>query len=99
MTDVWRAEPGTIRVSHSSNPPYIRKPPYKPGTMSSENSIAGEQTKEKRVVAKVPSLRQGDLDLVNDHEISSFYGSSVTKSYRLKSELIARHLSDIGMGK
>lgn len=57
------------------------------------------EAKNKMLVTKVPSVRQGELGLVNDHEISQFYGDSVTESYRLKSELIASHLTEIGMGK
>lgn len=57
------------------------------------------ETKSKVLVTKVPSARQGGLGLMDDRDIAKFYGNSVTESYRLKSELIASHLADIGMGK
>lgn len=52
-----------------------------------------------KVPTKAPSLRQGDFDVVDDQEASNFYGSSVSETYRLKSELVAQHLAEIGMGK
>lgn len=57
------------------------------------------ESKKKVIVSKVPSIRQGELGLVDDNEVSNFYGNSVTESYRLKSELIASHLTGIGMGR
>ncbi|KAJ4390985.1 hypothetical protein N0V93_004584 [Gnomoniopsis smithogilvyi] len=53
----------------------------------------------KDIVTKPPSIHEGQLGLVDDYEVSNFYGNSVTKSYRLKSELIANHMTEIGMGK
>lgn len=73
-------------------------PPYQRGKVSSE-LIVRDEVKNMGIVTKAPSVRQGELGLVTDQEISNFYGSSVTKSYRLKSELVASHLSKIGMGK
>lgn len=61
--------------------------------------IENKSNPGKVLVTKMPSVRQGELDLVTDLEISQFYGNSVTESYRLKSELIASHLAKIGMGK
>ena len=43
-----------------------------------------------------PSIRQGDNE---DPAIRDFYGGAVSEAYRLKSELVAQHLADIGMGK
>lgn len=54
------------------------------------------------MTTKEPSLQNGDLGVVvedNDQEASDFYGSSVSETYRLKSELVAKHLQEIGMGK
>jgi hypothetical protein len=64
--------------------------------MSSEIS---DDSKAKEVPMKAPSLRHGDLGVVDDQEASNFYGSSVSDTYRLKSELVAQHLAGIGMGK
>lgn len=35
----------------------------------------------------------------DDPAIRDFYGDVVSEAYRLKSELVAQHLTDIGMGK
>ncbi|KAF7534142.1 hypothetical protein G7054_g6467 [Neopestalotiopsis clavispora] len=50
-------------------------------------------------VPTAPSYHRGSIEVTDDKEISSFYGSAVSESYRLKSELIAEHLLGIGMGK
>lgn len=65
-------------------------------TMSSEKS---EESKGKDVLTREPSVGHGELGVVDDQEVSDFYGSSVSESYRLKSELVAQHLAEIGMGK
>ncbi|KAL1857587.1 hypothetical protein Daus18300_010227 [Diaporthe australafricana] len=64
--------------------------------MSSEK---GEDTKGKEVLTREPSVGNGQLGVVDDQEVSDFYGSSVSDTYRLKSELVAQHLAEIGMGK
>lgn len=64
------------------------------------SSAVSDDSKAKEVPLKEPSLRHGDLDVVvDDQEASNFYGSSVSETYRLKSELVAHHLAEIGMGK
>ncbi|KAJ5326257.1 uncharacterized protein N7506_009359 [Penicillium brevicompactum] len=40
----------------------------------------------------------GKLTNIDDLEVDTFYGSSTTKAYRLKSELIGKCMEDIGMG-
>lgn len=64
--------------------------------MASEKS---EESKGKEVLTREPSLGHGELGVVDDQEVSDFYGSSVSDTYRLKSELVAQHLAEIGMGK
>lgn len=64
--------------------------------MSSEKS---EDSKGKEVLTREPSVGNGELGVVDDQEVSDFYGSSISDSYRLKSELVAKHLAEIGMGK
>lgn len=71
----------------------------KSNNMSPDSVASGGEIKTKEVITNAPSLRHGELGLVNDPGISDFYGNSVTESYRLKSELIASHLTEIGMGK
>lgn len=65
-------------------------------TMSSEKS---EDSKSKELLTRQPSVGNGELGVVDDQEVSDFYGDSVSDSYRLKSELVAQHLAEIGMGK
>lgn len=64
--------------------------------MSSEK---GDDAKGKEVLASEPSVGNGQLGVVDDQEVSDFYGNSVSDTYRLKSELVAQHLAEIGMGK
>ena len=45
-----------------------------------------------------PSVHRGDLR-DEDAAIRDFYGDAVSETYRLKSELVAEHLAEIGMGK
>lgn len=40
----------------------------------------------------------GKVTNIDDVEVDTFYGSSTTKAYRLKSELIGKCMEDIGMG-
>lgn len=38
------------------------------------------------------------LTTIDDYEVEDFYGSSTTKAYRLKSELVGKCMEEIGMG-
>lgn len=62
-------------------------------------SAASGNTASKKAPAEASSVRHGEVDLVDDKDVSSFYGSAVSDSYRLKSELVAAHLTQIGMGR
>lgn len=49
---------------------------------------------------KATSVRRGELvEDIDDPVVSEFYGGAVSETYRLKSELVERHLAEIGMGK
>ncbi|PSR82631.1 sugar transporter [Coniella lustricola] len=75
---------------------------YSPASDHSNMSAKPDLTPELKgsdVSAEAPSIRHGDLDTLDDAEVSEFYGSAVTESYRLKSELVASHLGEIGMGR
>lgn len=65
----------------------------------SEKSVLNEDLKGQEAPAKAASVRDGELGVIDDAELSSFYGSAVSETYRLKSELVAQHLAEIGMGK
>lgn len=45
------------------------------------------------------SVGPGKTLVVEDAGVRDFYSSAVNESYRLKSELIAEHLSEIGTGR
>lgn len=47
------------------------------------------------------SVQQGLSKAVveTDTAIQDFYGDSINEAYRLKSELVAKHISEIGQGK
>ncbi|CAG8060252.1 unnamed protein product [Penicillium salamii] len=40
----------------------------------------------------------GKLATIDDLEVDTFYGSSTTRAYRMKSELVGKCMEDIGMG-
>lgn len=67
----------------------------------SEKSVISDEAKGAEVPAgKATSIRHGELaNVVDDTAVSDFYGSAVSEAYRLKSELVAKHLAEIGMGK
>lgn len=66
----------------------------------SEKSVISDEPKGAEVpAAKATSIRHGQLDEIDDQAVSDFYGGAVSEAYRLKSELVAKHLAEIGMGK
>lgn len=62
-------------------------------------SATSLDSKVKDVPTTAASIRHGELAVAEDHEVSDFYDNSVSKAYRLKSELVAAHLAEIGMGR
>lgn len=66
----------------------------------SEKSVISNEAKGAEVPAgKATSIQHGELDAIDDKEVSDFYSGAVSEAYRLKSELVAKHLAEIGMGK
>lgn len=67
----------------------------------SENTVTNDEKQGAEVPAhKAASVRHGELvEDIDDPVASEFYGGAVSETYRLKSELVARHLAGIGMGK
>lgn len=67
----------------------------------SEKSVISNKAKGPEVpVGKAASIRHGELaEDIDDPEVSDFYDGAVSQAYRLKSELVAKHLAEIGMGK
>lgn len=45
------------------------------------------------------SVQHGEADSDADSALRDFYTGAVNENYRMKSELIAKHLGEIGMGK
>jgi len=45
------------------------------------------------------TVEEGRVDTLDDKINRDFYGSSLSDTYRMKSELIAKHLQEIGMGR
>ncbi|KAK7729490.1 hypothetical protein SLS57_001976 [Botryosphaeria dothidea] len=68
--------------------------------MSSED-IKDEKTREptSNALSKTASYGEGVVQAIDDPAVRDFYGNSVSDSYRLKSELVSKHLAEIGMGK
>lgn len=59
-----------------------------------ENNLTMDST-ECKSDSSPASIQLAD----EDSAIRDFYGSAISQSYRLKSELVAEHLAKIGMGK
>lgn len=60
-----------------------------------DNSLTMDST-ERKSDSSPASIQLADEE---DSAIRDFYGSAISQSYRLKSELVAEHLAKIGMGK
>ncbi|KAK1657938.1 major facilitator superfamily transporter [Colletotrichum godetiae] len=65
----------------------------------SEKSVAKDATESGLRQTASGSVIQGDASSVGDSVLRDFYTGAVNENYRLKSELIAKHLGEIGMGK
>jgi hypothetical protein len=63
--------------------------PTKNATSNVDQRSSNDDTQS--TISERPRGTDADTDL--------FYGASVADSYRLKSELVAKHLSEIGFGK
>lgn len=68
--------------------------------MSSED-IKDEKGHEPTAatLAKSSSYGEGVVQAIDDPTVRDFYGNCLSDSYRLKSELVSKHLTEIGMGK
>ncbi|KAH8895657.1 hexose transporter [Thozetella sp. PMI_491] len=67
---------------------------------SGKGSPKGAESTDLAPVPTTGSVTQGAVDIVHDDpSVRDFYHDAVTESYRLKSELVAQHLAEIGMGK
>ncbi|KAI5919361.1 major facilitator superfamily domain-containing protein [Camillea tinctor] len=75
--------------------------------MSSCGESKGDNASQKTsgmAIEKTPShaasvLQEGETKIVGDEAIHDFYAGAVDDRYRLKSELIASHIAELGMGK
>ncbi|KAI1634282.1 major facilitator superfamily domain-containing protein [Biscogniauxia mediterranea] len=74
--------------------------------MSSHQSKGDDaiQKTSDMALEKAPShaasaLQEGETKIVGDEAIHEFYAGAVDDRYRLKSELLARHIAELGMGK
>ncbi|OJD29074.1 major facilitator superfamily transporter [Diplodia corticola] len=50
-------------------------------------------------LAQTASYGEGNVQDIDDPAVRDFYGSCLSDSYRLKSELVSKQLTEIGMGK
>ncbi len=65
-----------------------------------DRKAMGSRSADLETIQPPSSVRQGISSTVHDDPgIRDFYQDAVTESYRLKSELVAQHLAEIGMGK
>lgn len=61
-----------------------------PFDMSKENNYSVEAGSDHGV---------GTVEPLEDHTNREFYGSSISDSYRMKSEIVSRCMDEIGMGR
>ena len=63
--------------------------------------MSGQEKKVEEItpVGRAESYAVGDALKLDDKEIREFYGSSITDSYRIKSELVSKCFEEIGMGR
>ncbi|KAK0660930.1 putative MFS-type transporter PB1E7.08c [Lasiodiplodia hormozganensis] len=50
-------------------------------------------------LTQTASYGEGKVQDIDDPAVRDFYGNCLSDSYRLKSELVSKHLTEIGMGK
>jgi len=48
---------------------------------------------------RTSNLAEGIIESKDENVNREFYGTSISDAYRMKSELLARHMAEIGMGK
>ncbi|KAF6822662.1 MFS-type transporter PB1E7.08c 1 [Colletotrichum musicola] len=66
---------------------------------ASEKSVGKGAADEALTQSRSNSLQHGEAESVNDSVVRDFYTGAVNEQYRLKSEIVAKHLGEIGMGK
>lgn len=66
---------------------------------ASEKSVGKGAADEALAQSRSNSLQHGEAESVNDSVVRDFYTGAVNEQYRLKSEIVAKHLGEIGMGK
>ncbi|EMR66409.1 putative hexose transporter protein [Eutypa lata UCREL1] len=54
---------------------------------------------EKTPSLAASALKEGETKILGDEAVHEFYAGAVSDTYRLKSELVARHIAELGMGK
>lgn len=67
--------------------------------MSSTGEKKVTQDEGIRRASTTGSVQCGEIKPSSDAVTQSFYASAVSESYARKSELIAHHLNEIGIGK
>jgi hypothetical protein len=63
------------------------------------NDVASSSEKADSTASKDNVIVSSTPLATGDAAIREFYGDSISGPYRMKSELVAQHLADIGMGK
>ncbi|KAI8159617.1 Major facilitator-type transporter hxnZ [Colletotrichum sp. SAR 10_70] len=65
----------------------------------SEKSTGKGAAEQGLTQSRSNSLQHGDAESLEDAAVADFYNGAVNEQFRLKSELVAKHLGEIGMGK
>ena len=61
--------------------------------------MTSEKNEEINPAQRTESYGEGVTMKLDDKDNREFYGSSITDSYRLKSELVSKSFEEIGMGR
>ncbi|KAJ5528516.1 hypothetical protein N7527_001909 [Penicillium freii] len=62
------------------------------------DAIQPDKKQSQPAGSSTPDYEVAKLTTIDDYEVEEFYGSSTTKAYRLKSELVGKCMEEIGMG-
>ncbi|KAF1949151.1 MFS general substrate transporter [Byssothecium circinans] len=68
-------------------------------SISKDAEVNQKTSEELSSSGKDAEAGAGQVLVARDAAVEAFYSDAISEAYRVKSELVAKHLSDIGMGK
>ena len=67
--------------------------------ITGESNVESKPSEGGLIGGESPTSTASRTSVSDDPALRKFYGDAISEAYRMKSELVAQHLSDIGMGK